>query len=255
MSDLEKAGGERPARDPQIMNLRVLAILLVVIGHSIILYSTEWDLYSPPAEYPPFNVAKIVINAVQMPLFFSVSGFLFPHTLSHKNLTFSKFVRDKALRLLVPFLFIAFCWLLPIRLLIHYPGYMGKNLAEIVFRGILWGDDVGHLWFLPALFLVFIVMWAAVRILIPRLGIFPVAALFLILSLASHFLDFNTFVSQAAANTLWFFLGYLIYKRRASGKQTSASIRAAAAGATLTLQIVGVYLHTHPGGGEAYVSC
>lgn len=58
-----------------IITLRAVAILLVVFGHSIIIYSDAWNLYSTTVQAPLFNVLKNAVNIVQMPLFFSISGF------------------------------------------------------------------------------------------------------------------------------------------------------------------------------------
>lgn len=39
-------GEQKTVWSNQISNIRALAILLVVFGYSIILYSTSWNLYS-----------------------------------------------------------------------------------------------------------------------------------------------------------------------------------------------------------------
>lgn len=53
----------------QVGNIRALAILLVVLGHSIILYSTGWDLYTTTRQAPFLSWLKRVIDILQMPLF------------------------------------------------------------------------------------------------------------------------------------------------------------------------------------------
>lgn len=228
------------------MNLRVLAILLVVIGHSLILYSSEWNLYTPPRAYPPFDVTKTVINTIQMPLFFSISGYLFPHTLAHSDLSFAHFVKGKALRLLVPFLFIAYCWLLPIRLLVRYPAYQGKGIVSILVQGIFWGNDVGHLWFLPALFLIFLVMWPICRIAVGKIGYIPLFCVLAIFSIGSGLIRINTYLVGAFANAVWFFLGYLIRNRRTSGKPISATYKVSLIVITVLAQILNIWIHTNP---------
>ena len=61
----------------KIVNLRALAIIIVVIGHSIILYSHKWGLYSTIYNVRFLDILKDWINLIQMPLFLSISGFLF----------------------------------------------------------------------------------------------------------------------------------------------------------------------------------
>lgn len=53
-----------------IVTLRAIAILIVVLGHSIILYDPEWGVYEPINGCSLFQELKRVINLLQMPLFF-----------------------------------------------------------------------------------------------------------------------------------------------------------------------------------------
>lgn len=64
-----------------IVTIRAIAIMLVVFGHSIILYSSAWNLYETSVQAPVLDHLKNVINVLQMPLFFSVSGFCLVFTL------------------------------------------------------------------------------------------------------------------------------------------------------------------------------
>ena len=61
--------------DERIENLR--AIVLVVFGHSIILYDTNWGFYTTNQTVVVLEILKHWINLIQMPLFFSLSGYLF----------------------------------------------------------------------------------------------------------------------------------------------------------------------------------
>ena len=46
---------ERKTRLTKIGNIRALAIILVVLGHSIILYSYDWNLYETIWKVPFLN--------------------------------------------------------------------------------------------------------------------------------------------------------------------------------------------------------
>lgn len=61
----------------KVTNIRALAIVIVVLGHSIILYSTKWTLYSTTVASPFLDWVKAVIDLVQMPLFFHFLVFFF----------------------------------------------------------------------------------------------------------------------------------------------------------------------------------
>lgn len=138
----------------QIGNIRALAIVLVVLGHSIILYSAGWDLYETTRQAPFLAWLKKMIDIPQMPLFFSLSGYLFFFT-HRKKQGISQLAKKKLLRLIVPYFGIGLLYLLPIRLLVGYPGYKGSSIADFALK-FLTANDVGHLWFLPAMFLVFL---------------------------------------------------------------------------------------------------
>lgn len=64
-----------------IVSIRAIAILLVAFGHSIILYSSSWSLYETSVQSQVLDHLKNIINMLQMPLFFSVSGFCLVFTM------------------------------------------------------------------------------------------------------------------------------------------------------------------------------
>ncbi|NEG95339.1 acyltransferase family protein [Bifidobacterium sp. SMB2] len=148
-----------------IVAIRALAILLVMFGHSIILYSSSWNVYGTTQSAPVLDAVKSVIDVLQMPLFFSISGFCLMFTMqSGHRIVFIRFVLDKVKRLLVPFLIVGIGWLVPIRLLLGYLGYENKPLPYVLIYDFLIGFDNGHLWFLPSLFLMFIVVGGLIEI-------------------------------------------------------------------------------------------
>lgn len=235
---------ETPGTDKRISRLRVLAILMVVLGHSIIIYSHGWNLYRPAMPCPAFDKLKIVIDNIQMPLFFSISGYLLPLTLSHEDLTFMGFLKQKTVRLLVPFLFVAYCWMLPIKEMVHYPSYAGKPFLTVIARYIFLGEDVGHLWFLPALLFIFIGMWFICRFAVPRIGVIPIWVILFLLSLFSRrFITFNVFIQDACIYAVWFFTGYMLHTRRECRHASMA--KATLAVLAVLLEVVLVLIEPH----------
>lgn len=120
----------RQKRLTQVGNIRALAILLVVLGHSIILYSSDWNLYETTWQAPFLDWVKRIIDIIQMPLFFSLSGYLF--VLTHKGGKFQKLVKNKCFRLVIPYLGIGFFWMLPIRIGVGYKGYEKNSIIDII---------------------------------------------------------------------------------------------------------------------------
>lgn len=59
--------------EDRLVNIRALAIVLVVLGHSIILYSTSWGLYGTNQHSDFLISLKTVINVVQIPLLIAIA--------------------------------------------------------------------------------------------------------------------------------------------------------------------------------------
>lgn len=137
----------------RIALLRVIATFIVILGHSIIIYSPDWSEiygYHPAYESHFLHQLKGVINSFQMELFFSISGFCFLYTMRRRT-NFPAFVKGKFIRLLIPFIFIAILWMIPLRLIAHYKAYEGADIPAIIYNALT-VNDAGHLWFLPVLF-------------------------------------------------------------------------------------------------------
>lgn len=87
-----------------------------------------------------------------MPLFFSLSGYLFYFSISKYN--FIQILTKKIKRIIIPYLIICFLWMDPIKIYLHVPGYNDFfHLIPLQFM-----DKMnGHLWFLYTLFELFII--------------------------------------------------------------------------------------------------
>lgn len=199
--------------ESKIDNIRAMAILLVVFGHSIILYSPEWSTYTTHNEVRLLAVIKDYINVIQMPLFFSLSGYLFFYTFKRQN-NILKFLIQKIKRLLIPYLIIAFAYMLPIRMILNV--YDGLTAFDIWFKGIILGFNNGHLWFLPALFTEFLIMYIIFRILDSfQINNETVDIILLILLLVINRMSFMfvlPYFKDAGYYLIFFYAGYLIHK-------------------------------------------
>ena len=88
----------------KISNLRAIAILVVVFGHSIIIFDRSWNYYSALYSSPVLENIKHFINLFQMPLFVFISGYCFFYSkVRLKKGSLGAFVKSKAKRLLIPF--------------------------------------------------------------------------------------------------------------------------------------------------------
>lgn len=222
-------------RREDIVTIRALAILAVMFGHSIILYSPGWNLYATDRQAPLLASLKDVVNLVQMPLFFSVSGFCLLFTLHSSRFSLHRFAVEKLRRLVVPFLCIGLLWMMPLRLAVGYPGYDGRSLGYVIVHDVLLGYDNGHLWFLPTLLIMFIVVWMLVWVRdaarLPE-GAFAVALI--VVAVAARLalmvlprIAAVPYLSNCCLYLPYFVFGYLAHRyggilrgRRSSGSQS-----------------------------------
>ena len=200
----------------QIINLRAFAITLIVLGHSIIIYDSSFTLLSTDVEMPLFETLKHLVSFIQLKLFFSISGFLMCYkVVKWRNLPLDEifngaasFVLNKFKRLIVPLLCVSFLYMDPIKLLIGAPGYtLGWNFVAQQLVCV----NIGHLWFLPCLFIVFIVMFFLLALV--RNSKTGHIALFFALALLTYKSGIfpNVFqLNEVAYYMSFFYLGYLI---------------------------------------------
>lgn len=209
-------GEQRITWSNQITNIRALAILLVVFGHSIILYSSSWSLYSSIHSVPLLDYMKRIIDVIQMPIFFSISGYLFFYT-HNKKRGILWLIKSKLKRLIVPYFLVGFIYMVPIKYVVGYSGYQNKTLIDIIYN-FLTCQDVGHLWFLPALFFIFLICEVFMNIIekVPiirkrNIGAVVLLILATILYYEGYRIAFGYApILSAFANVIWFAFGYLI---------------------------------------------
>lgn len=107
-----------------------------------------------------------VFYKFHMPLFVALSGCLWAVHLQKKGLpTFMSVWQGKSKRLLIPFLVAALFWSIPIKYISGYWDNAGDDtlLQIIVGQILMFGDFNSHLWFVQALFWVFLLSWSIER--------------------------------------------------------------------------------------------
>ena len=184
----------------QISFLSVFATLLVLTGHSDI-----------TLDFKELWVYKWVYS-FHMPLFFFVSGFLFAFTNPKEKmeeLDSRKFLLKKVKRLLVPYIFISSIIFFIKGIMI--PEEQMQNSVSFDFTAysdMLMFHPIGFMWFLPALFCVFIIFISIKRYIYKPYIVLSGGALLFIISL----LDFNCSFFQIASAinySVYFGLGIL----------------------------------------------
>lgn len=146
--------------------LRVLAIILVIIGHATRMFTVNGVYYGTLTSIRFFEHITIIIYSFHMPLFMMLSGYVYGICTCKGGYynTLVPFFWKKSRRLLMPYYFWGLFYVAPVMVLLSitpmtYPYY--------VTSGILLGVDSRHLWFLFALFGIFALVQPA-RLLLNR---------------------------------------------------------------------------------------
>lgn len=212
-------------KEGKLQNIRAFAILSVVLGHSIIIYSSIWDEYTTVNSSAFLDAVKNIINIYEMPLFFSLSGYLFFYTIQKKR-TPAVFFTDKFLRLIVPFVAVNALWVIPVKMLLKVKGFTGSYF-RILYNVCIRMKYTSHLWFLITLFFVFAVFYLLNMILKldekDRLH----CAIDIAILLGSYYLRHSGIKSLVSLkplarifpNLVWFYFGFCLCKYLQPGKK------------------------------------
>lgn len=197
-----------------ISAMKVFGILVVVLGHSMILYQDSWGIFTPVVKSSQINIIKSYIDIFQMPLFTMISGYLFYNTLERKKYkTIKMLIIDKFKRLIIPFIVVALLYVIPIRLFVEYDNY-NSSIKEAL-KLFLLGQDMGHLWFLLMIFWVFIIFYLVLKLKMSyKCNILICIVMYFISSQLPSILQ----IKRALYYIIYFNIGFLINKYRNSIK-------------------------------------
>ena len=135
--------------------VKTILMLLVVFYHSITFWVGNWFTKDPVVTSKLLeNVAKW-LNTFHIYAFTLVSGYIFYHKKCEKGRydCFPAFVKNKAMRLLIPYVFVAAVWVIPVQCL-----FLEYDVKTVFYNYVL-ATSPSQLWFLVMLFNVFIIFW------------------------------------------------------------------------------------------------
>lgn len=190
---------ENRSRSQRVDALRGIAMFLVTLGHAVIHYPI--DLHADPACLLLFDF----VSSLHMELLFLLSGWCFRFQGGY-----GAFVKKKVLRLVVPYVAFGLLDMLPRQLmasLVNRPRSMGESLRQMALFG-------GELWFLYALFLIFL-MFPALHLLCGRASRADLLLLAVSLPLAwlHGFLPEIFLLNRVGQYLFYFTLGYVLRRR------------------------------------------
>lgn len=186
-----------------VVIIRPLAIFLLVVWHSFIIYAGGW---SEPEGYQSINsywwIGKMSY-ACMLELFVFISGYVFVHTLQIKRITFSDVVINKFKRLIIPSIIFS---------IIYY--FMFFDLSKFTVASFIMKvlSGCGHLWFLPMLFWTTLIGYGIFRG-VERLNIWLFIIILAIFPILSY-LPIPLRIYSAFYYTPFFVIGGVVYKYR-----------------------------------------
>lgn len=137
-------------RDKGIIIVKTVAVILVLIGHSLQTVSGQSRHYSSMLQSNVLTHVYETIYVFHMPLFFTLSGFLLALTFDWDTFELNTtWIKRRAKRLLVPLIVVLLLYVFPIRSL---TGYYLDNNTLMNLKDTILCFDVGHLWYLSTLF-------------------------------------------------------------------------------------------------------
>lgn len=203
--------------------LRLIATILVVIGHSryISMDAANGGVhyvmpeFTNPAFYSYiisfFGLMVSYIYSFHMPLFFFLSGAV----LRLKPLkSYDAFCKDKIKRLIVPYFAVGFLFMLPVK---YLAGFYNSEGLHMAYRTFYSGADSDHLWFLTALFWCML-LFAAIKKTCERFRVKSEVFLLLVcmvVQMWSPQLPFDILAMKQGIGYIgWFALGYAFERIR-----------------------------------------
>jgi surface polysaccharide O-acyltransferase-like enzyme len=203
----------------KIVNLRAFAITLVVLGHSIILYDPNWASafgYIVP-KCGLLYLLKMWINALQMPLFFSISGYLYYYSIQ-KSINIKLFLVSKFKRLFIPFSCFLFFWSDVIKIIFQVKGYQLIDIPKLLINHVQF-LSLGHLWFLPTLLGIFVLSCLFVNNALTSKKIdVSLFSFVFIMHIISRFATEKFLINNILFYFVFFYIGLLINKYKISQK-------------------------------------
>lgn len=195
----------------EVVLIRVFTILVVVLGHSMIVYSSNWSTFEMQIGSSFFDNLKRYIDIFQMPLFIFISGYIyhFNRIEMSKYQNKNRFIKGKFIRLIIPYFSIAILYVIPIRFLIDYNGYQGKSFMELLVNNVFLGEDIGHLWFLPSIFTIFVIFYLFERFIF-KFPLIMGILFFVGISTLSGFFPAVFFIQKSFNYLLYFYVGFKI---------------------------------------------
>ena len=189
---------------------KCLTAILVVVAHAT-------RMYTPVGAIPVSNQSAFLnyltnyIYAFHMPLFMMLSGCVYGHCIEqNKYSNILPFVRNKAKKLLIPYLFFGIIYVAPVMCILDVTE---SGYDNYVINGILLSYNSRHLWYILALFWIFLIFMLLRPLFLKGTRELVIAGCISLLLFVISRIVSCVFQIQAACNYQFFFFLGVIFNR------------------------------------------
>ncbi len=156
---------------------KTVLMLLIVIYHSVLFWTGSWlSSVKPCIEAPVLSGVAKYLTSFHIYAFALISGYIFGFVKFEKGgyAEALPFVKNKFVRLIIPYIFVSVMWAIPFYLLVN-----NGNISGVINKFLL-AKSPDQLWFLVMLFVVFIMAFFLCKIWRDRniLGLMTVVILY-----------------------------------------------------------------------------
>ena len=191
---------------------KIIATVLVVFAHAAAMY-TEDGAYRAIVSSPFVAGVHKLIYAFHMPFFMFLSGCIYGYCIEHgKYRDTFQYIRGKAQKLLIPYIFFGAAYVAPAMVLL---GLTDQTYWEYLVDGIFMALNARHLWYILALFWIYLLMIPVSKIRLDGIAkwvtILAISGVLFVYSRILHYrLDYRHFqISNALFYQLFFFFGMI----------------------------------------------
>lgn len=205
--------------DKKLLNctaVKTILMLFVMLYHSCVFWTGTWWDTLPLFPSPVLNYLARWLNSFHIYAFTLASGYLFVYKIQSGSYgKYWPFLKNKARRLLIPYLFTALVWVVPISV------YLFQWDAALLLRKFVFCIEPEQLWFVWMLFDVFALVWPLRNTMIehPRRGVLIVMLFYIVGILGKKILPNVFCVWTACRYVPFFYMGMCLRKADVKGKK------------------------------------
>lgn len=143
--------------------VKTVLMLTIILGHSCNFWRGDWFTKNPAIESYGLRFLSLYVNSFHIYAFALVSGYLFAFKIMRGGYNqYGLFLKNKAKRLLVPYVFVMLIWVAPIS------EYYFRWDSLYLFKKYIFCISPSQLWFLWMLFGVFAIVWPIRNVMIEK---------------------------------------------------------------------------------------